>query len=107
MRLERLRARLEPADVAKLLRRGFALVLDRGGHLVARSGGVEPGAEVRVALAEGWLDARVIARDAGADPLPGRAGGPPSPGPEGRGGGEGTTGGDSGGGSVAPLPRRR
>ena len=29
---------------------------------------------MRVALGEGWLDARVIARDTGADPLPDRGG---------------------------------
>ncbi|MFT3917239.1 MAG: exodeoxyribonuclease VII large subunit [Anaeromyxobacteraceae bacterium] len=74
LRLERLAARLEPANVAKLLSRGFALVLDRG-HLVARSAAVNEGDPVRIALAEGWLDARVEARDRGEDPLPGR--GPP------------------------------
>jgi len=95
MRLERLRARLEPADVAKLLRRGFALVLDARGRLVARSGAVEPGADVRVALAEGWLDARVVSLDAGADPLPGRAAG--SGRPPGEGGGGSGSGGGSGG----------
>ncbi len=85
LRLERLAARLEPANVAKLLSRGFALVL-RGGHLVTRSTGVEPGDDVRIALGKGWLDARVRARDAGADPLPGRGDpggssqGPASPG---------------------------
>lgn len=76
LRLERLRARLEPANVAKLLARGFALVL-RDGHLVARSGAAAPGDDVRIALAVGWLDARVTARDAGSDPLPGRAPGAP------------------------------
>ncbi|MFO0584022.1 MAG: exodeoxyribonuclease VII large subunit [Anaeromyxobacter sp.] len=74
LRLERLAARLEPANVAKLLSRGFALVLDRG-HLVARSAAVSEGDAVRIALAEGWLDARVEGRDRGEDPLPGR--GPP------------------------------
>jgi len=73
MRLERLQARLEPANVAKLLSRGFALVLDRG-HLVTRSEAVGEGEDVRIALAEGWLDARVTGRDRGEDPLPGRAG---------------------------------
>ncbi|HYD42934.1 MAG TPA: exodeoxyribonuclease VII large subunit [Anaeromyxobacter sp.] len=72
LRLERLAARLEPANVAKLLARGFALVL-HGGRLVTRSAAVAAGDEVRVALGEGWLDARVLSRDAGADPLPGRA----------------------------------
>jgi exodeoxyribonuclease VII large subunit len=59
--------------VAKLLSRGFALVLDRG-HLVTRSEAVGEGEDVRIALAEGWLDARVTGRDRGEDPLPGRAG---------------------------------
>jgi exodeoxyribonuclease VII large subunit len=71
LRLERLTSRLEPANVAKLLARGFALVL-KDGHLVARSDAVAAGDAVRVALAQGWLDARVVARDAGVDPLPGR-----------------------------------
>jgi exodeoxyribonuclease VII large subunit len=83
LRLERLRARLEPADVAKLLSRGFALVLDRG-HLVTRSDRVGVGDPVRIALAEGWLDARVTGRDQGDDPLPGR-----SADPDGGGGGQG------------------
>jgi exodeoxyribonuclease VII large subunit len=72
LRLERLRARLEPANVAKLLGRGFALVL-RQGHLVTRSAGLSVDDAVRIALAEGWVDARVTARDAGDDPLPGRS----------------------------------
>ena len=72
MRLERLRSRLDPADVAKLLSRGFALVLDRG-HVVAKSARVNVGAPLRIALGEGWLDAEVTGRDAGEDPLPGRA----------------------------------
>ncbi len=76
VRLERLAARLEPANVAKLLARGFALVL-RAGHVVRSSAGAAAGDEVRIALGEGWLDARVEARDSGEDPLPGR-GGPPS-----------------------------
>jgi exodeoxyribonuclease VII large subunit len=71
LRLERLAARLEPANVAKLLGRGFALVL-RGDHLVTRSAAVQPGEAVRIALGEGWLDAAVTGRDAGSDPLPGR-----------------------------------
>jgi exodeoxyribonuclease VII large subunit len=84
LRLERLAARLEPANVAKLLGRGFALVL-KDGHLVTRSGQVSPDDAVRIALAEGWLDARVTSSDAGDDPLPGRIkpggdGDPPSSG---------------------------
>jgi exodeoxyribonuclease VII large subunit len=75
LRLERLRARLEPANVAKLLARGFALAL-KDGHLLLRSADAGPGDEVRIALAEGWLEARVTARDTGEDPLPGRRGGP-------------------------------
>ena len=71
MRLERLRARLEPANVAKLLSRGFALVLE-GGHVVTESGQVAVDDAVRIALARGWLDARVTSIDAGDDPLPGR-----------------------------------
>jgi len=92
LRLERLRARLEPANVAKLLGRGFALVL-LGGRLVARSGQAEAGDDVRIALAEGWLDARVLTKDEGVDPLPGRKDTP---------GGAG-----SGGGPVDPPSRRR
>jgi exodeoxyribonuclease VII large subunit len=73
MRLERLAARLEPANVTKLLSRGFALVL-REGHLVAGSAAVSVGDPVRIALGEGWIDACVTARDRGEDPLPGRNG---------------------------------
>jgi exodeoxyribonuclease VII large subunit len=79
LRLERLSARLEPANVAKLLARGFALVL-RGGRVVRRSTDAAPGEILRVALGEGWLDVQVNTRDAGGDPLPGR-GEPPLPGP--------------------------
>lgn len=71
LRLERLQARLAPANVAKLLSRGFALVL-REGHLVTRSAAAAPGDAIRIALGEGWLDATVTERDAGSDPLPGR-----------------------------------
>jgi exodeoxyribonuclease VII large subunit len=83
LRLERLAARLEPANVTKLLRRGFALVLQNG-HLVTESGQVSADDAVRIALAQGWLDARITAVDAGEDPLPlrtkpgGDAGGSPS-----------------------------
>jgi len=94
LRVERLAARLEPANVAKLLSRGFALVL-RDGRLVSRAADAAPGDAVRIALAEGWLDARVTARDAGEDPLPGRNG------PDG-----GTADRPSGGSGVDPLPRR-
>jgi exodeoxyribonuclease VII large subunit len=72
LRLERLAARLEPANVAKLLARGFALVL-RNGHLVTASAQAAPDDALRIALARGWLDVRVVDRDAGEDPLPGRA----------------------------------
>ena len=72
--LERLGARLEPANVAKLLSRGFSLVLRDGKHLVTRSSRAAPDDAVRIALAEGWLDARVTSRDHGDDPLPGRPG---------------------------------
>ena len=75
LRLERLRSRLEPANVAKLLERGFALVLD-GKRLVTRSGEVAPGSALRVVLAQGWLEVRVTSRDEGEDPLPGRGGSP-------------------------------
>jgi exodeoxyribonuclease VII large subunit len=71
MRLERLQARLEPANVAKLLARGFALVL-RDGKLVVSSGQVAPGEPLRVVLGEGWVDARVTSLDEGIDPLPRR-----------------------------------
>jgi exodeoxyribonuclease VII large subunit len=73
LRVERLAARLEPANVAKLLARGFSLVL-RDGRLVTRSGDVAADDAVRIALAEGWLDARITGRDAGEDPLPRRTG---------------------------------
>jgi exodeoxyribonuclease VII large subunit len=92
--MERLAARLEPANVAKLLARGFSLVL-RDGHLVTRSAAVEPGAAIRIALGEGWLDAAVTGRDEGSDPLPGRRAAP-----------EGTDGGGLAGNPVDPPLRR-
>jgi len=78
LRLERLQARLEPANVAKLLERGFALALAPDGRLVRSSAEVAPRDALRLALARGWLDVRVEERDAGADPLPAR--GLPRPG---------------------------
>jgi len=81
LRLERLQARLEPANVAKLLARGFALVL-KDGHLVTGSGQAAADDALRIALARGWLDVCVTGRDAGEDPLPGRsqpAGAPGAP----------------------------
>jgi exodeoxyribonuclease VII large subunit len=71
LRLTHLAARLEPANVARLLKRGFALAL-HDGKLVTRSAALAPGQPMRVALGEGWLDAEVTARDAGTDPVPGR-----------------------------------
>jgi exodeoxyribonuclease VII large subunit len=71
MRLASLGARLEPANVAKILSRGFALAV-ADGHLLRRSADVAPGAPLRVVLGEGWLDARVESRDVPPDPIPGR-----------------------------------
>ncbi|HSN92093.1 MAG TPA: exodeoxyribonuclease VII large subunit [Anaeromyxobacteraceae bacterium] len=85
LRIERLRGALEPANVARLLARGFALVL-REGHLVTRSASAAPGDALRVALSEGWLEARVTGRDVGSDPIPGRGGGGADPGGSGLGG---------------------
>ncbi len=79
LRLASLGARLEPANVARLLRRGFALALSEG-RVVTRSAALAPGQPLRVALGEGWLDAEVTARDAGDDPVPGRGAGGGSPG---------------------------
>jgi exodeoxyribonuclease VII large subunit len=95
LRVERLAGRLEPANVAKLLARGFALVL-RDGRLVTRAGDVAPDDAVRIALTQGWLDARVTACERGEDPLPGRSG--PGGGAEDPG---------SGGSGVDPLWKRR
>jgi len=78
MRVERLSSRLEPANVAKILSRGFALAL-RDGRVVRRSAEAATGDLIRLVLGEGWLDATVGAADAGSDPLPGR--GPGSTGP--------------------------
>ena len=76
LRLQRLLLRLEPANVAGMLARGFALVLQEGRPL-ADSAAAAAGDPLRVALARGWLDVRVEGRDAGEDPLPGRGEGPP------------------------------
>ncbi|BDG02038.1 exodeoxyribonuclease VII large subunit [Anaeromyxobacter oryzae] len=96
LRVERLAARLEPANVAKLLARGFALVL-REGHLVTSSAAVQQGDALRIALGEGWVDARAEGVRTGDDPLPGRSGGPARD--------AGSTG--SGGAPVDPHSRRR
>jgi len=85
LRIERLRGALEPANVTKLLARGFALVL-REGRALTRSASASPGEPLRIVLAEGWLDARVTGRDEGADPLPGRGGEGGDPGGNGLGG---------------------
>ena len=71
LRLSALGARLEPANVAKILSRGFALAL-ADGRLLRRSADAAPGAPLRVVLGEGWLDARVESTDAPPDPIPGR-----------------------------------
>jgi exodeoxyribonuclease VII large subunit len=71
MRLASLGARLEPANVAKILSRGFALAM-ADGHLLRRSADAPPGAALRVVLGEGWIDARVESRDVLPDPIPGR-----------------------------------
>ncbi|HET8725405.1 MAG TPA: exodeoxyribonuclease VII large subunit [Anaeromyxobacteraceae bacterium] len=73
LRLERLSARLEPANVAEVLRRGFALAL-REGKPLRRSRDAAAGDAVRVVLGEGWLDARVESRDAPPEPVPGLPG---------------------------------
>jgi len=73
LRLERLGSRLAPANVAKVLSRGFALVL-REGRLVRRSADVAIGERLRVVLGEGWIDARAESVRDGTDPLPGRGG---------------------------------
>ncbi|HET8733905.1 MAG TPA: exodeoxyribonuclease VII large subunit [Anaeromyxobacteraceae bacterium] len=70
IRLERLRARLEPANVARMLQSGFALAL-RDGRPLRRSADAAPGDAIRIVLGEGWLDTRVASRDAPPDPLPG------------------------------------
>jgi exodeoxyribonuclease VII large subunit len=95
MRVERLRARLEPANVAKLLSRGFSLVL-HAGHVVSRSAQAAEGDDVRIALGEGWVDARVTSCDTGEDPLPGGTRPPRDDAASG-----------SGGAAIDPLSRRR
>ena len=45
--------------MAKLLERGFALVLREGGGVVTSSAGAAAGEALRIALAQGWLDVRV------------------------------------------------
>ncbi len=73
LRLERLSARLEPANVAEVHRRGFARAL-REGMPLRRSQDAAAGDAVRVVLGEGWLDARVESRDAPPEPVPGLPG---------------------------------
>ena len=74
LRLERLSSRLEPANVGKILARGFALAL-RDGKPIRRSADAAPGERLRVVLGQGWLDTRVESRDAPPDPIPGLPGG--------------------------------
>jgi exodeoxyribonuclease VII large subunit len=69
LRLERLGARLAPANVARILERGFALVL-REGRVLTRSTEAAVGDVLQIALGRGWLDARVSSRDGGPDPIP-------------------------------------
>jgi exodeoxyribonuclease VII large subunit len=70
MRLAGLAGRLEPANVGKILTRGFALALAKGRPLRS-SAGAAPGDPLRVVLGQGWLDARVESRDQPPDPIPG------------------------------------
>jgi len=69
-RVAGLAARLEPANVAMILSRGFALAL-RDGRPIRRSGEAVPGDSLRVVLGEGWLDTRVESRDTPPAPIPG------------------------------------
>ena len=70
MRLAGLAARLEPANVGKILSRGFALALADGRPLRS-SAEAAPGDPLRVVLGEGWLDARVESRNQLPHPIPG------------------------------------
>ena len=70
MRVAGLAARLEPANVGRILTRGFALAL-RDGRPLRSSREAAPGDPVRVVLGEGWLDARVESRDQLPHPIPG------------------------------------
>jgi exodeoxyribonuclease VII large subunit len=70
MRLAGLAARLEPANVGKILARGFALAIAHGRPLRS-SAESAPGDPVRVVLGEGWLDARVESRNQLPHPIPG------------------------------------
>ncbi|BDG08329.1 exodeoxyribonuclease VII large subunit [Anaeromyxobacter paludicola] len=81
LRLERLKSRLAPANVAEVLKRGFALALAQD-RVLRRSGEAAAGDALRLALSEGWLDVVVTGVDAGSDPLPGRSrAGEPGSGP--------------------------
>jgi exodeoxyribonuclease VII large subunit len=68
LRLERLASRLEPANVAKMLSRGFSLVI-KDGLLVKESRAVARGESLRIVLGSGWLDVDVQHKDTGVDPL--------------------------------------
>jgi exodeoxyribonuclease VII large subunit len=70
MRLAGLAARLEPANVGKILSHGFALALAHGRPLRS-SAEAAPGDPLRVVLGEGWLDARVESRNQLPHPIPG------------------------------------
>ena len=70
MRVAGLAARLEPANVGRILTQGFALALLEGRPLRS-SREAAPGDPVRVVLGNGWLDARVESRDQLPHPIPG------------------------------------
>ena len=66
VRLEGVSARLDGASYESVLARGFALVLDRGGHAIARATGVKPAAKLRLKFIDGE-----VAATAGAAPTQG------------------------------------
>ncbi|MFN0172241.1 MAG: exodeoxyribonuclease VII large subunit [Bryobacteraceae bacterium] len=60
-RLETLRTKVEQLSPLTILNRGYAIVTTKDGHVVVESSQAPDGAEIRVRLARGRLDARVIA----------------------------------------------
>jgi exodeoxyribonuclease VII large subunit len=75
--LEQQRRLLEALSPQHLLQRGFALVRDGAGAVLRSVHGIEPGAQVQIALADGAIEARVEAVNPAAVPA---TGGESSPG---------------------------
>ena len=60
-RLERAALRLELLDPARVLRRGYALLVDRSDRVLTRAAQFQPGLQVTANLSDGQVDLTVPA----------------------------------------------